>query len=250
MQGIVSVEVARGAVGERLRFRGLWQLARGRAGALVGYVLLVTAIVAAALAIVAGAIALLVVGLGDVGVAAGVLLGLLSVAVAVVLAVWLSTKLAVVPSALMIERLPLRQALIRSWSLTNGHFWRVFGIVALVTVILSVASQIITTPFSVIFAMLTPLLSVGDDVTVSLIVGVGSYLLLMVVSLVVTAITLVVQSATAGLLYLDLRIRKEGLDLELQRFVEARQSGDRSVGDPLAPEAARVHGGTATAPWS
>jgi hypothetical protein len=51
---------------------------------------------------------------------------------------------------------------------------------------------------------------------------------------VTTAIGLVLQSATASLLYIDLRMRKEGLDLELSRFVEARQTG-AEVADPYLP---------------
>ena len=42
---------------------------------------------------------------------------------------------------------------------------------------------------------------------------------------VVTAVGLVLQSATASLLYLDLRMRKEGLDLEL--LPVRRGAGDR-----------------------
>jgi uncharacterized membrane protein YciS (DUF1049 family) len=52
---------------------------------------------------------------------------------------------------------------------------------------------------------------------------------------VVTAVGLVLQSATASLLYLDLRMRKEGLDLELLRYVEARQTG-AEVADPYLPQ--------------
>ena len=43
------------------------------------------------------------------------------------------------------------------------------------------------------------------------------------------------QSSATALLYIDLRMRKEGLDLELVRFVEARQAGDTSVPDPYLP---------------
>jgi len=53
-----------------------------------------------------------------------------------------------------------------------------------------------------------------------------------VISVVFGAIALVAQSATPALLYIDIRMRKEGLDLELLRFVEARQTGDTSVVDP------------------
>ena len=58
-------------------------------------------------------------------------------------------------------------------------------------------------------------------------------------TLVVAAITSVISTAATALLYLDLRMRKEGLDLELTRFVEAKQAGSAGLGDPyLRPAAA------------
>jgi hypothetical protein len=67
-----------------------------------------------------------------------------------------------------------------------------------------------------------------------------------VLSALISAITSIISSATSSLLYIDLRIRKEGLDLELIRFVEARQSGDSSLPDPYAPTAAAAPSPAAT----
>jgi hypothetical protein len=57
-----------------------------------------------------------------------------------------------------------------------------------------------------------------------------------VVVLAVTAITgafgLVVQSVTAALLYLDQRMRVEGLDLVLARYVDERERGV-GIADPF-----------------
>jgi len=41
-----------------------------------------------------------------------------------------------------------------------------------------------------------------------------------------------VMSATTAVIYIDLRMRKEGLDLELIRFVEARSAGEPEPPDP------------------
>ena len=41
------------------------------------------------------------------------------------------------------------------------------------------------------------------------------------IGLVLGAVAAVVQSAATALIYIDLRMRKEGLDLELARFVES-----------------------------
>ncbi|WP_167047144.1 glycerophosphoryl diester phosphodiesterase membrane domain-containing protein [Salinibacterium sp. ZJ454] len=234
MQGIIVLEVGRATLGEKLRFRGLWRLAKGRIGALVGWILLLTLAVVIAMAIVA-LLVFFVGQLGDAGFAGAVAISLIGTLGLVVLGAWLSTKLAMVPSALMIERLSLRDAMARSWSLTNGYFWRTLGILLLVNVILSVAGQIVSAPLSIVFSLAIPLLTIGGDPTTAIIAAVVTYVLLIAVTLVITAITLVVSAATTGLLYLDLRIRKEGLDLELTRFVEARQAGDDRVPDPLLP---------------
>ncbi|MET1043763.1 MAG: hypothetical protein ABWX59_06520 [Microbacteriaceae bacterium] len=234
MQGIIVLEVARGTVGEKLRFRGLWRLARGRIGALIGWVLLLTLAVVLAIGIVV-LLTFLVTQLGDAGIPAAVAIGVIGTLGLIALGAWLSTKLAMVPSALMIERLSLRDAMARSWSLTNGYFWRTFGILLLVTVILNVAGQIVSAPVSIVFSLAIPLLSIGGDPATAIIAAVITYVILVAVTLVITAITLVVQAATTGLLYIDLRIRQEGLDLELTRFVEARQAGDGRVADPLLP---------------
>ena len=53
-----------------------------------------------------------------------------------------------------------------------------------------------------------------------------------------------VQAALVAVIYIDLRMRKEGLDLELERYVELRDAG-QPVGDPYAvPEP------VATTPWT
>ncbi len=162
---------------------------------------------------------------------------LLGYAGAAVIALWLGTRLAFVPAAIVLERLPIRAAIVRSWTLTRGYFWRTLGIQLLVAVMISFASQIATIPVSLVLSLVlsiamptggtTDELAMGAPVIIGLVVSAA-------VIAVVTAIGLVLQSATASLLYLDLRMRKEGLDLELMRFVEARETG-ADVPDPYLP---------------
>jgi hypothetical protein len=68
--------------------------------------------------------------------------------------------------------------------------------------------------------------------TTLIITSVAAY----VVQAVVQSLGMVLESATASLLYVDLRFRKEGLDLELARYVEQRQAG-QPVADPFLPRA-------------
>ncbi len=238
LQGIVSLEVARGTLGEKLRLGGLWRAARGRVGALVGWTVLVAAAVMVAILIITVVIVLLATLGGVAGAIIAVLLGLVGLAAALVLGFWLSTRLSLVPSALMIERLPLRAAISRSWSLTTGFFWKTLGIELLVAMIISFATSIVTTPLQLVVTYGSLLINPNGDETASLVGVLVAYILAVVLSVVFGAIGSVMQSATAALIYVDLRMRKEGLDLELAHFVEARQAGDTSVVDPYLPRQA------------
>ena len=234
LQGIIVLEVSSGTVGEKLTLRALLTKARGRIGALIGWAALVVLALTVVLGVIVVIIVLLVVSLGTGGIIAAVLIGFLASIGLAVVYVWLSTKLALVSSVLMIERLSIREAVARSWSLTEGYFWRTFGITLLVAVIIGFVSQVASIPLSIVTQFATVLFDPqgqkGSGVTVLLVV-VG--LLAVVIAVVIRSITSVVQSATTGLIYLDLRMRKEGLDLELVRYVEAKQSGNANAVDPL-----------------
>ncbi len=234
LQGIIVLEVSSGAVGEKLTLRALWTRARGRIGALIGWAALVVLALTVVLGVIVVIIVLLVVSLGTGGVIAAVLIGFLASIGLAVVYVWLSTKLSLVASVLMIERLSIRESVARSWSLTEGYFWRTFGITLLVAAIIGFVSQVASIPLSIVTQFATVLFDPqgqkGSGVTVLLVV-VG--LLAVVIAVVIQSITSVVQSATTGLIYLDLRIRKEGLDLELVRYVEAKQSGNANAVSPL-----------------
>lgn len=238
LQGIIVLEVSRGAVGEKLTLRALWTRARGRIGALIGWASLLLLAVTVVLGAIVLIIVMLSVSLGTGGIIAAVLIGILAFFALIVAFAWLSTKLALVPSVLMIERLGIRDSVARSWSLTGGYFWRTFGISLLVAVIIGFVSQVASIPLSIVTQLATVLFDPqgqkGSGVT-ALLLTVG--VLAVVIAVVIQSITSVVQSATTGLIYLDLRMRKEGLDLELVRYVEAKQSGNSSAVDPLSHRA-------------
>lgn len=254
LQGVVSLEVARGTIGEKLRLGGLWRLARGRIGALVGWSFLLTG----ALLVVALLLAL-VIGLGIAGgspasAAVAIVVTVFLMLLVVAASAWLGTKLSLVPSVLMLERTSLRGALARSWSLTNGYFWKTFGIQLLVNVIVQTAAQIITTPVTLIVtlggSLLNPNASEEGSIAMSVVLLVATALL----SVVFGAISLVILSSVVALIYIDLRMRKEGLDLELARYVEARQAGTTTVENPYEVVHRAAAGpapqGTIDSPWA
>ncbi|WP_350347286.1 glycerophosphoryl diester phosphodiesterase membrane domain-containing protein [Agromyces sp. G08B096] len=238
LQGVMVVEVASGTLGERLRFGALWRRAATRIWPLLGW----TALVALAVGVAVGAgIAVVVTGIlvgGPVGALVSVLLVILGALGVLVLWAWLGTKLALVPSVIVLEGRGIGSAVRRSWQLTDGYFWRTFGTLALVSVILSFASQVVTQPLAFIGGILGGLLDPTGSSGTAAVVLVVVYAVTLLISIVIGAITTVVQAGLVALIAIDLRMRKEGLDLDLQRHVERRDAG-LPVGDPYAAPAER-----------
>lgn len=233
LQGVIVLEVARATVGEKLRLRQLWARVRRHLWALVLWVLLLGVAVIVAIAVLVALVTVLV-ALGPVTAVAGILVGILGGIGLIVLGVWLITKTSLVPSAIVLERRSVGSAIARSWRLTDGYFWRTFGAEFLVAVIVNVVGQVVMVPISLVFtiaaAFVTP--TGGGDVNGgALATTIVSYAVMLLATLVIGSVTAVVQSAVVALIYLDLRMRKEGLDLELVSFVEQRAAG----GDPADP---------------
>lgn len=239
LQGIISLEVARATLGEKLRVRGLWRLAKGRVAPLVGWALLLTAAVVVFVLVASVVMVVAFTAAGTAGSNGSLLVVLGAVFVVIVLGLgfivlgaWLGTKLSLVPSIIMLERLTLKDSVARSWSLTRNNFWRTLGIQLLINVIVSTASSVITTPVSVIGQMVALVVNPNADSGAAIATIVVVYIITGVVSIVGGAIGLVMQSAAVALIYIDIRMRKEGLDLELLRYVEAKQSGTPGVDNP------------------
>jgi hypothetical protein len=116
--------------------------------------------------------------------------------------------------ALILERQGVTAALRRSAKLVTGNWWRVFGILALTTLISFFIAAIIGTPFSLIGSG-GQMFSVDGDpaetytffaLTMSAIGGI-----------IAGTITYPFAAGVRVLLYVDQRIRREALDLELAR---------------------------------
>jgi len=227
VQGVVSLDVARGAVGERLRLKELWRGVRGRIGAIIVWTLLVSIASAVAVGVVVGVV-LLFAPLGGLGIVLGLLVGLVAGLGMLCLSVWLWVRLVHVPTLLVVERLPIRAAMRRSWSLTLGRWWRTFGIVLLVYAIIIVASEVITSPISFLGGLLGGVVNPNGTEDVANGWMIGLLVLSAAVGSVFGAIGAVAEAATPAVLYLDARMRKEGLDLELQHHVEQTAAGQAS----------------------
>lgn len=245
LQGVITIEVSRQILGEKNTLRQLFARGTGRWGALIGWTLVLSLTLMVAIAILFGIIALMfVVGEAAIGgpgaVAVGVMVGIVGGIGMAVLAAWLWIKLAFVPAALMIERLTLGQAIGRAWRLVRGSFWRTFGILLLITFIVQVAINIVSAPFSIAATLGAGLFNPAGDEFAGLGLAIALNVVGLVVTVVVGAIGAVLTAAATALLYTDLRIRREGLDLDLQQAVEQAAAG----GTPADPYLRGLDGAT------
>ncbi|WP_157079048.1 glycerophosphoryl diester phosphodiesterase membrane domain-containing protein [Herbiconiux solani] len=236
LQGVLVLEVARATLGEKRRLGELWKAAFRRILPLAGWFAIIFAAAVVGIGILVLVIALFA-ALGTSFLALGLILGFLLGLGMLVLAAWLGTKLSAVPSVIVLERVGVGAAIRRSWQLTRGNFWRTFGVIVLVFGICYLATQIISTPFSFIAPILITLVdpnNTGSGIAILIVF----YVLFLAFTIVLSALTAAIQAATVAVIYIDLRMRKEGLDIELARFVEQRQDGSDEWPDPYLPRPA------------
>ncbi|REC99503.1 membrane-anchored glycerophosphoryl diester phosphodiesterase (GDPDase) [Microbacterium sp. AG157] len=237
VQGIVVAEVAHAVVAEKPSLRAVWARVRPVFWRLVGYSALTVGAVVLLVGVLAGIVALLVIAATWVGALVGVLFFLALIP----LYLWLTPKLFLVPSVIILERAPVFRAIARSWQLTRGRFWSTLGVVVIISVVFGVVAQIISLPLSLfggfVPSIIAPTGESGAGALVGLIVVqvVGQFGILLV-----QCIALVVQSTSAVLVYVDARMRVEGLDHDLQSYVEARDSGAAELRDPYLVGVGRV----------
>ncbi len=144
-------------------------------------------------------------------VAVGTVLGVFLLIVgAVILYVWWS----VAAPVLLAEDVRGRKALRRSRQLVRGRWWATFGVL----VVGLILAGIVTAGLGAVSALIVP----GESDSAGRIVADG------LAGLIASAITTPLTAAFTVVLYFDLRVRKEGFDLELL--------ADRlSTGRPAAP---------------
>ncbi len=148
------------------------------------------------------------------GVVAAAVVGGLALVVATV---WVTTRTLLITPALMLEGKGFWATIGRAWRLTRGSFWRLFGIYLLVSILMSVLSQLVLAPFSVI-AMV-----VGGSDPFAL----GPLAITSVGQIIALTASTTYTSAVVALLYIDVRMRREGLDIELGRAAAADAAAAR-----------------------
>jgi hypothetical protein len=216
LQGAMVVPVARSILNMRTGFRQMWLLARGRAWALVRLAGLAVAAVLLGISLIALATVLLANSMG-----AGSLIIVLPLFLAFIAAmIWVSVKLTVAPAVIVVEDVGALNGIRRSWAVTQGSWWRVLGIVLVVSLLVGIIGQIVLIPVTLLSGLLTtvagPQDAASQAATLQVAVGVATA----VVSAAVGAVAFAFQTSVMALLYMDLRMRNDGLDIALLRLLE------------------------------
>ncbi|ALG07396.1 hypothetical protein [Kibdelosporangium phytohabitans] len=185
VNGVLTVVMGKAVLGQPITVGEAWSHIRPRFFALLGLSVLYTLIVAA------GTIAFVIPG------------------------IWLYILFGLSSTALILEGAKVGTALTRSRRLVSGAWWRTFGILLLALIMVSLITQIVQIPFS---------LASGDFYNAT---GVGlapdfevAMLLTAIAGIIAQTITMPFTAGVTTLIYVDRRMRREGMDIEL-----ARQAG-------------------------
>jgi hypothetical protein len=162
---------------------------------------------------------LIVFAIGVVAVVTGLFLGPLAI-VFVVPVIWLYIAWSFATPALLVEDARGRAALGRSFNLVRGRWWPVFGTLFLGFLIAGLVGAGIE-------AVLTPIVSGTDSLTTAV-------LLDAVVRSISAIVTTPFSAALVGIIYFDLRVRKEGFDVQL---LAQRIGSPASAAGALPPDA-------------
>jgi len=205
---LLTVVISRGVLGRPVTLGDAWREARPRLLQLLGLTLIV---------LLTGA-ALMFVGLLPgllLGGAAGDTLAFVGGTCAFVAVVWLTVSFSLASPALMLERQGVIKALKRSVKLVRGAWWRIFGISLLTQLMIFLFTMLVALPF-IFLAMAASGGGLSGMMNGTVPETSWSFLIITGIGGVVTgALTYPLSAGVAVLLYIDQRIRREALDLEL-----------------------------------
>jgi hypothetical protein len=221
-QGALTGEVANSHLDKPVNFSDAYRQMLARLGPLLGVIFLqIGILILILLPIVLLAGLSFAVGLNSAASdnSGGAFLGLfcfscLLIIPAGALLAYVFIRLFVVTPAIMVEHLGPVQAIRRSWELVRNYWWRTFAIYIVLAIMAAVVQAGPALVVQSIVAIFTP----RDPVLQQVISG--------VVTVFTTVVFIPIQLIAITLYYFDLRVRKEGYDLEAaltQRYFPPQQ---------------------------
>ncbi|WP_460108078.1 DUF7544 domain-containing protein [Streptomyces sp. YKOK-J1] len=225
---LLTTVTSRAVLGKPVSAGEAWRDARPQVPGLFGLLLLL-GLISVGLMLGGALPGILVLALGG-NEGAGVALLVLGMLAALVVAIWLTVRFSLASPALMLERQGIVKSMSRSAKLVRGSWWRVVGIQSLAGLIANIVSSLVVIPFSLLAGAVG-----GDGMATFFTAGAQNagwtFLIISGIGSVIGAmITLPISAGVTVLLYIDQRIRREALDLELARAAGVQGNGAPAPG--------------------
>jgi hypothetical protein len=204
--GVMAISVSDSVIGRKISVSDAWSRTVKRAWFLIGFSLLSMLVVLVAYALATG----IVVGLFLIDPTVGAIGLFLVLAALLVGAVWVFTRVILIPPALAVEGGGFWETCRRAWKLTRGTFWRVLGIYLLTSLILGIIGQVVAVPVSLLLSLSMVMQS-----------GAGLAVSYGITYVITGGMSVLFLGGVIALLYIDTRMRREGLDVQLQAAAAA-----------------------------
>jgi hypothetical protein len=215
LTGMLTGAFGRGLIGDKISIGQAWQISRAFWVFVVSLLVILIALAPPFL------LALIVIGLAVAKIgAAAIIVGVVGGLALIPITLWISVSLTMSVPAVVLEGVDPITALKRSWRLVRGSWWRVFGINLLAGIIVFIVAAIIEVPFGIAQAVAvghsggTAFPGFGAAAAAP---GVLAIVISTIGSIIASTCTRPIGAGVTVLLYADLRMRKEGLDLMLQQ---------------------------------
>lgn len=130
---------------------------------------------------------------------------------ALLLTAWLAVMVSLAVPVVVLERRGPFAAIARSWRLILGSYWRVFGIYFLTYLMTSTIGFVINLPLGFVSSLIGGG-GLGSSATVSVAVVIYA-----IGEIVIVSLSGAIQIGVLVLVYADMRMRKEGMDLVLRQ---------------------------------
>lgn len=237
VSAVLTVIVSRAVLGRGISAGEAWRGARPHLPRLAGLLLLVPLLLLGVLAACATPGLVLMAAGSTAGGRSLLMLGLLG---GMTTALWIWIRFCLAAPALVLEKQGVVAALRRSVKLVRGAWWRVCGIQLLTQILLMFAALLIQIPTGAIAVSLGGEQSMNWLTDPSAPVSWPFLITTGVGAMLAATLSFPVSAGVTALLYMDQRIRRESLDLELARAAgvpgygptpEAPTTGAATAGD-------------------
>ena len=215
LSGLLVHVVGQAVLGRKPDIGQTWRTTRGRVPSLLALLIVSGLFSLVSTALLIGPGLLLLVNDNTGG---GVIALILGIFCAIVVAVYVSTKISLAAPAMVLEGHGVVAGLRRSFALTKGAaaFWRILGITLVAGLLAGFAGWLLGLPFSLIGLGIAAVAG-QDTESAQMVVTFVSHLS----ALLSGAITTPFVAAVTGLLYIDRRMRLEALDVILLREAQS-----------------------------